>query len=98
MKKGRMAKYSTRPVDVEAVQFTGENYDEVTEFLGGYDAGYSHQWDADTSTGLTIATPDGEQHVGVGDWIIRDKRGKRSYYACTPERFSATYVEAANAD
>lgn len=85
-----MAKYRKKPVVIEAVQFTGtpESSEEVAEFLGGFHA-TNHQFDADTTKGLTIKTLEGEHHASVGDWIIRGVKGE--FYPCKPDIFAATY-------
>jgi hypothetical protein len=80
------ARYRKRPVEVEALQFTGENLAEVADFLG-YEAA-----DGDTSACETviIATLEGDMIASKDDWIIRGVAGE--CYPCKPGIFLATYV------
>lgn len=76
-----MAKYRKKPVVIEAVQYTGQNFGEMDEFVGG---------DAELRDGqLFIATLEGEMRASLGDWIIKGVKGE--FYPCKPEIFEATY-------
>ena len=86
-------KYRKKPVVIEAVQWDGENLDEVMTFCNG-DASYELM--ARGASGLVIATlEDGEsiaRHVAsVGDFIIKGVAGE--FYPCKPDIFAATYQE-----
>lgn len=76
-----MAKYRKKPVVIEAVQWTGENVEEIEAFIGG---GFSM-----TSSGLFIVTLEGEMFASLDDWIIRGVKGE--FYPCKPDIFEATY-------
>lgn len=78
-----MAKYRKKPVVIEAVQFTGNNYDEVHEFCPGIKYNLK---DTDTSV---IPTLEGNMTVSVGDFIIKGVKGE--FYPCKPDIFEATY-------
>jgi hypothetical protein len=83
------ARYRKKPVVIEAVRWTGENYyDEVRPFLRGQDHFVTR---ADK---VAIKTLEGTMDAGVGDWIIRGVQGE--FYPCKPDIFEATY-EPANA-
>ena len=88
-----MRKYVKKPVVIEAVQWDGENLDEVMTFCNG-DASYELM--ARGASELVIATlEDGgsiARHVAsVGDFIIKGVAGE--FYPCKPDIFSATYQE-----
>ena len=89
--------FRKKPVEIEAVQWTGENLDRVMEFCAG---NASYQLMHKGNSELVIATledgSDGEaKHVASrGDWIIKGVKGE--FYPCKPDIFEATYdpVEA----
>ena len=76
-----MTKYRKKPVVIDAMQWTGDNKDEVLEFIGG-----DHWWDQD---GPILVTLEGEMRAEVGDWIIRGVKGE--FYPCKPDIFAWTY-------
>ena len=89
-----MSKYVKKPVVIEAVQWDGENLDEVMTFCNG-DASYELM--ARGSSELVIATlEDGEsiaRHVAsMGDFIIKGVAGE--FYPCKPDIFDKTYEAA----
>ena len=77
-------KYRKKPVVIEAVQWDGDNLDEVVA-LGGVDTSIgtpqAHQ--------LAILTPEGTMFGSKGDWIIRGVKGE--FYPCKPDIFEMTY-------
>lgn len=76
-----MAKYRKKPVVIEAVQWLGDNHEEVTSFQGGcaeYQGG-----------AVIIDTLEGEMKARVGDYIIKGVKGE--FYPCKPDIFEATY-------
>lgn len=83
-----MPKYRKRPIAVEVVQWTGDNFDEITEFASGRIERRPN------STKLFIPTLEGTMRAKVGDWIIRGVQGE--FYACDAAIFEETYepVEA----
>lgn len=87
-------KYRKKPVVIDAVQWTGDNLDDILTFCAG-DATYELM--ARGNSELVIATlEDGNgtaQHVASrGDWIIKGVKGE--FYPCKPEIFDATYEKA----
>ena len=77
-----MSKYRKKPVVIEAVQFTGLNFDEIEKFVGG-DYGKNEKGEG------VIATLEGPLHVSTNDWIIKGVKGE--FYPCKPDIFAATY-------
>lgn len=77
------ARYRKKPVEIEAVQWTGENLDEVLGFMSWRNA--SH----DERSGLAIHTLEGNHSASPGDFIIKGIAGE--FYPCKPEIFTRTY-------
>lgn len=80
-------KFRTRPAVVEAMQFTGDNYDEVLRFTG------LHYLDPEPQKApygdLIIETADGRERTAhPGDWIIRTDDDS---CPCPLQIFGATY-------
>lgn len=77
-----------KPIEVEAIQWTGENEDEIKAFcsiavflefkkrLGGYSE-------------LMIPTFDGDLYVQVGDYLVKDANG--NFCHCTEDTFKQYY-------
>ena len=82
-----MARYRKKPVIVEAVRWTGENYREVRAFVGGQ-AGSPIE-DADSK--LHIWNTQEHQLIlcPVGHWVIKGIAGE--FYPCSPIVFDTTY-------
>lgn len=78
-----MAKFRKRPVVVEAVRWTGNNYRDVYWFANDVRAVQGQPGV------LTITTPEGVMMASTGDWIIKGVKGE--FYPCKPDIFAATY-------
>lgn len=80
-------RFRKKPVVIDAIQWTGENVNEITEladpgttpfeFIGGR---------------LYVVTLEGRMAASVGDWIIRGIAGE--LYPCKPDIFKKTYEPA----
>ena len=75
-----------KPVKVRAVQWTGNNYKEIDDFVGHISFPYS--FDRDT---LIIETLEGNHYARKGDWIIHGTNGE--FYPCKPDIFEKMYEE-----
>lgn len=75
-------KYRKKSVVIEAVQFTGLNFNEIEEFVGG-------DYGKDASGHGVIATLEGAMRVSDNDWIIKGVKGE--FYPCKPDIFASTY-------
>jgi hypothetical protein len=77
-----VSRFRKLPVEIQAVQYTGDNADEVIAWVGP---------DAyDTLRGqLVIHTLEGDHVATPHDWIIRGVEGE--HYPCKPSIFDATY-------
>lgn len=75
-------KYKKIPVVVEAIQYTGGNYDEICDFIG-------EKLSDDIYKRLWIPTLEGYVKASVGDYIIKGIRGE--FYPCKGDIFFETY-------
>jgi hypothetical protein len=78
--------YRKRPVQIEAIQFTGHNDDEIAAFVGnkGFDP-------IDNRPTWQIHTLEGVMTAEVGDYIIKGVAGE--FYPCKPDIFWQTYEQ-----
>src|SRR4051794_35996814 len=91
-------RFRKKPVEVEAVEFTGTNHDDVAVFMGcdcrvmaiKADCPYDHSLAGPRA--LFIRTLEGSMRADRGDWIIRGVAGE--FYPCKPDIFDATYEPA----
>lgn len=74
-------KYRKKPVVIEALQWTGDNRDEIKAWSGATDWYYRPE--------LVIPTLEGNMSAYPGDWIIKGVKGE--FYPCKPDIFEATY-------
>lgn len=77
-------RYAKKPVIIEAIQWTGENRDEIFQFAG-------RNASLGDATGMIIKTLEGEHKASEGDFIIKGIAGE--FYPCKPDIFKATYQE-----
>ena len=75
-------KYIKKPVEIEAVQWNGENTEEVLEFT-------NHAAIFEDGE-LQIPTLEGTMTASAGDYIIKGVKGE--FYPCKPDIFKATYA------
>ena len=80
-----MAKYRKKQIVVDAIQWTGDNLDELKK-LGDFKLHYTM-----IDGNLGIYTLEGMMWASVGDYIIMGIRGE--FYACKPDIFKETYEE-----
>ncbi len=88
-------KFKKRPVVIEAIQWTGENYDKVCQFTGITQIGRTRIAfsDGGISDQLVIPTLEGEHRANLGDFIIQGIKGE--FYPCKPDIFEQTYKPVA---
>lgn len=84
-----MAKYRKKQIIVDAIQWTGDNLNELCK-LGDFKLHYTL-----TDGSLGIYTLEGMMWASVGDYIIMGIRGE--FYACKPDIFKETYEEVKDA-
>lgn len=89
-------KVRKKPVEVEAVQWTGENLEEIKAFVGEsliYDI-LDTAWKIGKGklrVFMKIKTLEGDMLTSEGDYIIKGISGE--FYPCKPDIFKATYEE-----
>ena len=69
------------PVEVEAVQWTGDNFNEIKDFV-------VHDLFID-GKGIGIKTLEGNMYASIGDFIIKGINGE--FYPCKEDIFWKTY-------
>ena len=77
-----MKKYVKKPIVIEAVQYNGNNVQEILNFCGGTAV-------VGMLSEITIKTLEGPLHVSEGDFIIKGVEGE--FYPCKPDIFEKTY-------
>jgi hypothetical protein len=83
-------KFRLRSADVEAIQFTGENQQEIEDAFTPKDAKSVFHWDvARAKPALRIWSPQGIMTATPGDWIVRTENG--TFYPCECDLFAAGY-------
>lgn len=94
-----MAKYRKKPVVIDAIQWTGDNIEDVFTFMGDTEPLYMGEFpDADDIIG--IDTLEGLMVAKKGDWIIKEPHPTkdRTFYPCKPDIFEQTYELVEDSD
>jgi hypothetical protein len=88
-KEKPMQKFRKRPVEIEAVQWTGdiEAFRHWIDELGGLPFTINKPYSPECS--IKIDTLEGIMEAKPRDWIIRGVKGE--FYPCKPDIFAATY-------
>lgn len=81
-----MAQFQKIPVDIEAVQWLGNNDQEMIEFAG---EGALNKDVGPNEYLIPIKDSNEFLRVKVGDWLIRGVEGE--LYPCSPSVFAKTY-------
>ena len=86
-------KFRKKPVVVEAIQWNGKNFDEISNFIQdfhGHKKVYEDAEEAALKSGeYYISTLEGIMTANAGDWIIKGVKGE--FYPCKPDIFEKTY-------
>lgn len=83
-----MPKYRKRPVVIEAMQFTGDNWVDLYAFTLDYEDEDGKRAVFGPKRGV-IPTREGKHEVSISDWVIKGIEGE--FYPCKPSIFEATY-------
>lgn len=75
-------KFRKKPVEVEAIKYTGDNPHEIKTFTKG-------QAQETMGDFLVISTLEGDMQANVGDWIIKGVKGE--FYPIKDDIFKETY-------
>lgn len=93
-------KYRKKPVDVDAIQWSGNNLKEIIDFTGLHasakewvDKGWQHYEEVVKINGLKIFTEEGPLSATVGDYIVRGYTEKLGYHfwPVKPDYFEQSY-------
>jgi hypothetical protein len=88
-------KYVKKPIVIEAIQWTGDNLKEITEFAKPHTNATAFTWEEFIvqveSNGLKIYTLEGPMHATISDYIIKGINGE--FYPCKEDIFIKTYTE-----
>jgi len=91
-----MTRFRKRPVEIDAIQWTADNMEEMKKFLTGAIYWFSPEMgkslDKKNWT-LCVITYEGTSVCSVGDWVIKGVKGE--FYPCKPDIFTLTYEEVA---
>ena len=79
-------KYKKKPVIIEAVQWTGDNIDEIIKFCGD-----SLTFKGSKPFKVYINTLEGRHICSPHDYIIKGVQGE--FYPCKPDIFERIYEE-----
>lgn len=79
-----MKKYRKKPIVIEAVQFTGNNVDEILGFA-------KDSFKNPLTRDVIIHTSECNMIVSIGDYVIKGINGE--FYPCKPDIFDKTYEE-----
>ena len=77
-----MARYKTKPCEIEAIQWTGKNIIELLDWGRG-----KILWD--DADDLFIDTLEGRMKANINDYIIKGLRDE--FYPCKPDVFKKKY-------
>jgi len=82
-------KYKKGSDIVEAIQWTGDNLEEVISFTGLHPSARKWTWsefeEVVRKDGLKIFTPKGAKKAAIGDYVVKIGDG---FYLCKPSAFS----------
>lgn len=84
-----MSKFRKKPVEIEAVKFTRNSWDEVKSFTNDTAHTLTIERRINGIATCIITTLEGQHIATEGDWIIKGVKGE--FYPCKPDIFDATY-------
>ena len=85
-----MSKYRKKPIVIEAIQWTGDNLDDICKKFPDFRLKYTISEDV-----LGIYTLEGVMWASKGDYIIQGIQDE--FYPCKPDIFKETYEEVKDA-
>lgn len=77
-------KFRKKPVVIEAIQWTGNNVDEILGFILAKASAYRP-----VGNSIAIETLEGTMIADRSDWVIKGIKGE--FYPCKSDIFEATY-------
>ena len=86
-------KIRKKPVEIYAIEWTGNNLREVIDFCGLHESARKWTWEeyceVVAKDGLKIFTLEGPLHASIGDFILEGVQGE--HYPCKPDVLWKTY-------
>lgn len=83
-----MPRFKKKPVEIEAIQFTGDNIEEIWDAFTAEHI-YGPGWMQSDPTSCYIETLEGTMECPVGHYVIKGVKGE--IYSCDPEIFKMSY-------
>jgi hypothetical protein len=84
-----MGRYRKKPVEIEAIKFTHDNWGEIKAFTNETAYKGLHIERIDGIATCIIPTLEGQHIATEGDYIIKGVKGE--FYPCKPDIFELTY-------
>lgn len=85
-------KYRKKPVEIDAVQFTRDNWEEIVSFTNGTAKDLTIERRPNGKCTCIIPTLEGDHIAAENDYIIKGVNGE--FYPCKPDIFRKTYETA----
>jgi hypothetical protein len=82
-------KFRKKPVEVEVIQFTRLNWEEIQQFTNNTAHTLTIERRINGKCTCVIPTLEGEHIANENDYIIRGVKGE--FYPCKPDVFELTY-------
>jgi hypothetical protein len=82
-------KFRKKPVEIEAIQFTRLNWEEIQQFTNNTAHTLVIERRINGKCTCVIPTLEGEHIANENDWIIKGVKGE--FYPCKPDVFGLTY-------
>ena len=82
-------KYRKKPVEIEAIQFTRDNFDEIVKFTNGKAENFTIERCLNGKCFCEIPTLEGVMTANEKDYIIKGVNGE--FYPCKSDIFEKTY-------
>ena len=82
-------KYRKKPVEIEAIQFKRNVFEEINEFTKGNAFNFRTERCINGKSYCEIKTLEGIMTATEGDYIIKGANGE--FYLCKPDIFEKTY-------
>ena len=84
-------KYRKKPIEIEAIQFSLDNWQECFDFILNNGGEIVESIPIDEYTYISIKTLEGNMKASLGDYIIKGVNGE--FYPCKSDIFEKTYEE-----
>ena len=82
-------RYKKKPVVIEAIQWNGENANEIKEWCNKDKNNFNFVCGQTNPNQIEINTLEGVMLASIGDYIIKGIKGE--FYPCKPDIFEETY-------